>query len=63
MLIAAARVIPGLPGTGMLEPGYVSVHGGLIAEVGKGPPPGTPDLVLDSGVLVPGLVDLQVNGY
>jgi N-acetylglucosamine-6-phosphate deacetylase len=63
VLIAASRVIPGLPGTGVLEPGYVSVQGGLIAEVGEGRPPGTPDLVLDSGVLVPGLVDLQVNGY
>jgi N-acetylglucosamine-6-phosphate deacetylase len=63
VLIAASRVIPGLPGTGVLEPGYVSVRGGLIAEVGEGPPPDTPDLVLDSGVLVPGLVDLQVNGY
>jgi N-acetylglucosamine-6-phosphate deacetylase len=63
VLISAPRVIPGLPGTGVLEPGYVSVRGGLIAGVGEGPPPGTPDLVLDSGVLVPGLVDLQVNGY
>ena len=63
MLIAAPRVIPGLPGTGVLEPGYVSVQDGVIAEVGEGPPPGSPGLVLDSGVLVPGLVDLQVNGY
>ncbi len=68
MLIAAARVIPGLPGTGVpgtgvLSPGYVSVQGGIITEVGEGPPRGSPDLVLDSGVLVPGLVDLQVNGY
>jgi N-acetylglucosamine-6-phosphate deacetylase len=63
VLIAAARLVPSLPGTGVLEPGYVSVQGGLIAEVGEGPPPGPPDVVLDSGVLVPGLVDLQVNGY
>jgi N-acetylglucosamine-6-phosphate deacetylase len=63
VLIAARRVIAGLPGTGVLSPGYVSVQGGVIAEVGEGPPPGSPDLVLDSGVLVPGLVDLQVNGY
>ena len=63
MLIAAARLVPGLPGTGVFEPGHVSVQGGVIAEVGEGPPPGSPDLVLDSGILVPGLVDLQVNGY
>jgi len=41
----------------------VRISGGLITEVGQGPPPRRPDLVLDSGVLVPGLVDLQVNGY
>ncbi len=63
MLIAAPRVIPALPGTGVFEPGYISVRDGVIAEVGEGPPPGSPDLMLDSGVLVPGLVDLQVNGY
>ena len=63
MLIAAPRVIPALPGTGILAPGYVTIDDGRIAAVGKGPPPGSPDLVLDSGVLVPGLVDLQVNGY
>ncbi len=63
MLIAAPRVIPALPGTGILAPGYVTIDDGRIAAAGEGPPPGSPDLVLDSGVLVPGLVDLQVNGY
>ena len=63
MLITAPGVIPALPGTGILAPGYVTVDDGRITEVGEGPPPGPPDLALDSGVLVPGLVDLQVNGY
>ena len=63
MLIAAARLVPGLPGTAVLEPGYLSLQGGRITEVGQGPPPGAPDLDLGTGVLVPGLVDLQVNGY
>jgi len=63
LLIAAPRVIPGLPGTGVLEPGYLTMHGGVITEVGQGPPPGPPDLALGAGTLVPGLVDLQVNGY
>jgi N-acetylglucosamine-6-phosphate deacetylase len=63
LLIAASRVIPGLPGTGVLEPGYITVHGGQITGVGEGAPPGPPDLVLGTGTLVPGLVDLQVNGY
>ncbi len=63
MLVAAARLVPGLPGTGVLEPGYLSVQDGVITEVGEGPPPRAPDLDLGTGVLVPGLVDLQVNGY
>jgi len=63
LLIAACRVIPGLPGTGVLAPGYVALQGGVITEAGEGPPPGVPDLDLGTGVLVPGLVDLQVNGY
>jgi len=63
VLIAAPRVIPGLPGTGVLQPGYVGVQDGVIAQVGSGPPPAAPDLDLGTGMLVPGLVDLQVNGY
>jgi len=63
MLIAAPRLITGLPGTGVLVPGYLAVSGGRIAEAGEGPPPAHPDLGLRTGVLVPGLVDLQVNGY
>jgi N-acetylglucosamine-6-phosphate deacetylase len=63
VLIAAGRLITGLPGTGVLAPGHLTVSGGLITEVGEGLPPGPPDLEVRAGVLVPGLVDLQVNGY
>jgi N-acetylglucosamine-6-phosphate deacetylase len=63
MLIAVPRLITGLPGTGVLAPGYLTVSGGLITGVSEGLPPGRPDLELRTGVLVPGLVDLQVNGY
>ena len=62
-LIAAARVILAVPGSSTLERGYVAVSGGQITEVGAGPPPRDPDVLLADGVLVPGLVDLQVNGY
>jgi N-acetylglucosamine-6-phosphate deacetylase len=62
-LISAPRVIPATPGSGVLTPGYVAIAGGLVTEVGAGLPPRPPDLALDSGVLVPGFVDLQVNGY
>jgi N-acetylglucosamine-6-phosphate deacetylase len=63
VIITAPRVIPALPGSGVLEPGYVRTAGGRITGAGQGPPPGAPDVELGSGVLLPGLVDLQVNGY
>ena len=67
MLIAAARIITA-NGTAsgahaILAPGYVICADGRVAAVGGGPPPGKPDLRLHDGVLVPGFVDLQVNGY
>jgi N-acetylglucosamine-6-phosphate deacetylase len=63
MIITAPRVVTALPGAPVLEPGYVVTAGDRIAGVGQDRPPRPPDLELDSGVLVPGLVDLQVNGY
>lgn len=63
-LIAARRIIPATAfGPRELSPGFVRIHSGVIAEVGEGPPSRVPDVALDGGVLVPGLVDLQVNGY
>lgn len=63
LLIVGPRVVPGTGEPALFEPGYVVTVGGLVTEVGAGPPPRAPDLVLGSGYLVPGLVDLQVNGY
>jgi N-acetylglucosamine-6-phosphate deacetylase len=63
LILIAAAVIPATPGSTVLEPGYVVVSRGRITEVGAGQPPGAPDISLADGVLVPGLVDLQVNGY
>lgn len=62
LLIAAPRIIPAVAGSAILEPGYVAVEDGLIAGVAEGAPPRSPDLALASGVLLPGLIDLQVNG-
>jgi N-acetylglucosamine-6-phosphate deacetylase len=67
MLIAASRIVTA-SGTAsganeVLAPGYVSCAGGRIVAVGAGSPAGKPDLELHEGVLVPGFVDLQVNGY
>ena len=62
MLITAPRVIPATGRAGLLAPGYVSIADGRITGVGAGPPPGTPDLVLAAGILLPGMIDLQLNG-
>ena len=61
MLIEAERIVPGDLTT--IAPGHILVRDGVIAAVGAGSPPRRPDVRLDSGVLVPGFVDLQVNGY
>lgn len=39
------------------------IAGGRVTELGAGRPPRVPDIELPAGLLVPGLVDLQVNGY
>ena len=51
------------PSGPVISPGYVLVEDGWITAVGEGEPPRAPDEYLDHGVLVPGFVDLQVNGY
>ncbi len=67
MLIAASSIVPAAGTTDylapVLTPGYLICEGGTITEVGVGPPPGRPDVELTTGFLLPGLVDLQVNGY
>ncbi len=63
MLITAPRVIPATAGREILEPGYVVMREGVVTEVTAGPPPREPDLELGVGMLLPGFVDLQVNGY
>ena len=50
-------------GRPVLEPGYVTVAAGRVTAVAPGRPPRAPDIVLPAGMLLPGLVDLQVNGY
>src|ERR1022692_2511190 len=67
MLIAAPRIITASGvargAATILAPGYVVCAGGAITSVGSGPPPGRPDVELTDGFLLPGFVDLQVNGY
>jgi N-acetylglucosamine-6-phosphate deacetylase len=63
MLISAPRLITAAAESPIVAPGYVTTAGGVITTVGQGAPPRTPDVALPDGVLLPGFVDLQVNGY
>jgi N-acetylglucosamine-6-phosphate deacetylase len=63
VLITAPRVVTAGAGLPVLEPGYVSVASGRVTAVAPGRPPRVPDIALPSGTLLPGFVDLQVNGY
>jgi N-acetylglucosamine-6-phosphate deacetylase len=64
-LSPALTATPGSPGpvSAVLSPGYVLIEDGWITAVADGEPPRTPDEHLDHGVLAPGFIDLQVNGY
>jgi N-acetylglucosamine-6-phosphate deacetylase len=62
LLISAARLLPATPGSAIAA-GHVLVRGDKIVEVGQGRLPRPPDLALNSGLLAPGFVDLQINGY
>jgi N-acetylglucosamine-6-phosphate deacetylase len=62
-VLTAPRLVTGLAEAPILAPGYVTIAGGQVADVGAGPPPGPADIELDDGVLAPGFVDLQVNGF
>jgi N-acetylglucosamine-6-phosphate deacetylase len=63
LTLSAARLIPATAGSGVLAPGHVVIQAGRVVAAGQGPPPRPADLELDRGLLVPGFVDLQVNGY
>jgi N-acetylglucosamine-6-phosphate deacetylase len=66
MLIAAARIIPARSihaGAAIVAPGFVACEAGRVTAIGAGSPPGRPDIELSEGILLPGFVDLQVNGY
>lgn len=66
MLITAAQVVTAESAASHdSSQGFVEVADGVIDSVGIGqPPPGmAADVVLPDGYLLPGLVDLQVNGY
>jgi N-acetylglucosamine-6-phosphate deacetylase len=63
VLITAPRLVTADVGSRILTPGYVIVTGGRVTAAAQGRPPRAPDIALPTGMLLPGLVDLQVNGY
>jgi N-acetylglucosamine-6-phosphate deacetylase len=63
MIISAPSVLTAETGAQPVPAGYVVIGGESVTEVGSGDPPRAADVRLPAGVLVPGLVDLQVNGY
>jgi N-acetylglucosamine-6-phosphate deacetylase len=64
MLIAAEHVLTAEDGADPVPgPKLVELTDGVIGRVGAGWPPAPADVTLPDGYLLPGLVDLQVNGY
>jgi N-acetylglucosamine-6-phosphate deacetylase len=66
MLIAAAQLLTAAAEGGHVPAdGFIEVTDGVIGRVGAGVPPAGagPRIDLPDGYLLPGLVDLQVNGY
>ena len=60
MIISAGTV---LAADRDLTPGFVHIEHGRFSRVASGPPPtADPSLAFPDGSLVPGLIDLQVNG-
>ena len=61
MLLTGARVVTP---EGVLDPGWVEVHDGVIVAVGEGQPPLTagPATNLGGSWLLPGFIDLHVHG-
>jgi N-acetylglucosamine-6-phosphate deacetylase len=63
VLISAPLLITAAAASPAAAPGYVSMAAGTVTAVGHGDPPRAPDIALPDGMLLPGFVDLQVNGY
>ncbi|HEY7325637.1 MAG TPA: N-acetylglucosamine-6-phosphate deacetylase [Streptosporangiaceae bacterium] len=64
MIIAADQVVTAARPDGPVPfPGFVELTDGVISSVSAGRPPRAAEVTLTDGYLLPGLVDLQVNGY
>ncbi len=64
MIIAAEQVVTAASPDGPVPfQGFAELTDGVISSVSAGQPPLPADVTLADGYLLPGLVDLQVNGY
>ncbi len=63
MLLSAGHVVTAETRDSHVPINLVTITDGVITDVGSGPPSRQPDITLPDGVLLPGFVDLQVNGY
>lgn len=64
MIIAAEQVVTAASPDGPVPfQGFVELTDGVISSVSAGRPPRRAEVTLTDGYLLPGLVDLQVNGY
>jgi N-acetylglucosamine-6-phosphate deacetylase len=63
MIISTAALLTGDEVDHHVPPGFVVIESGKVAATGQGRPPQPPNVELPDGFLVPGLVDIQVNGY
>ena len=64
MLLSARQLITAEKQAGPVPvQGFVNVVEGVITAAGPGDPPRPADVDLPDGLLAPGFVDLQVNGY
>ncbi|MDQ3157788.1 MAG: N-acetylglucosamine-6-phosphate deacetylase [Actinomycetota bacterium] len=59
--VIRARRLIGLPDEDS-GPGWLRVIKGRIDDAGRGEPPIEADVVLEDGILAPGLIDAQING-
>jgi N-acetylglucosamine-6-phosphate deacetylase len=59
--LVEARRLVGLPDDDS-GAGWIEVDGDRITAAGRGASSRTPDVVLDEGILAPGLIDAQING-
>jgi N-acetylglucosamine-6-phosphate deacetylase len=63
MLISAPAMLTASAAYGPVSAGYVEIDGAVLTDAGHGAPPRPADVELPDGLLAPGFVDLQINGY